>query len=408
MNPWGDAARTRDLAHVSWMASTAVLVHLNERATGDPARDWLSGWAWRWCTGENLRVLVVGCGEGWLERAIVTWPFIAHIDAVDVAAEAVARARTTANELGLTKLHYDVVDLNTAVLPERAYDVIIAHSVLHHVERLEHAYEQLERALRPDGLLLVNEYVGPNRFQYSDDVLTIMNELLRCLPERLRRGALEPRVYDVRTRPTVEEMLASDPTEAVRAEEVVPQLSSRFTILDRRDLGGTLLQHLLHDIAQNFRWDDPRERAMIELLCTIEWALVPRIGSDFAIFAAAKTNRAPKRPLPPRPEAARDTDKDPLLLAINKQRSSTVNRQPSTLPAWAIRTLRILLASQLPTRKNLFEKRIWLTLREQLRFAAARTTPFDWIRARWQPRGEEDRPLAELVDAFERIHSRFE
>src|SRR6185369_8821817 len=93
---WGSAEFTHTLAEVSWTASTAVLMHLNERSTGDPARDWLSAWAHRWFVGDALRVLVLGCGEGWLERAVAAWPFVARIDATDVAAEAVARARENA------------------------------------------------------------------------------------------------------------------------------------------------------------------------------------------------------------------------------------------------------------------------------------------------------------------------
>ena len=156
MTVWNDAAYTERLAHANWMANTAVLMHLNERATGDPARDWLSSWAHRWFAGKDLRVLVLGCGEGWLERAIAEWPFVARIDAVDFAADAVARAR----ELGcdIPKIEYGVVDLERDELPRDAYDVVIAHSVLHHVENLEHAYAQIERCMRPDATLIVNEY----------------------------------------------------------------------------------------------------------------------------------------------------------------------------------------------------------------------------------------------------------
>ena len=39
---WGDEAFTARLAEVQWMAALPVLLHLNERATGNPARDWLS------------------------------------------------------------------------------------------------------------------------------------------------------------------------------------------------------------------------------------------------------------------------------------------------------------------------------------------------------------------------------
>jgi len=105
---WGSAEYTHTLGEVSWMASTAVLMHLNERATGDPARDWLSSWAHRYFQGRDLRVLVLGCGEGWLERAISEWTFVRTIDGVDFAEAAVARAR----ERGGPKIRYGVVDLN--------------------------------------------------------------------------------------------------------------------------------------------------------------------------------------------------------------------------------------------------------------------------------------------------------
>ena len=81
MSRWDSAEFTEELRHASWMAAVPVLMYLNERATGDPAREWLSGWARRYFIGDDLRVLVVGCGEGWLERLISEWPFIRAIDA---------------------------------------------------------------------------------------------------------------------------------------------------------------------------------------------------------------------------------------------------------------------------------------------------------------------------------------
>ncbi|HET8773993.1 MAG TPA: class I SAM-dependent methyltransferase, partial [Thermoanaerobaculia bacterium] len=128
MTVWNDEERSAQLAHTTWMANTAVLMHLNERATGDPARDWLSSWAHRWFAGDHLRVLVLGCGEGWLERAVAQWPFVARIDAVDFAEHAVARAREAAR--GIPKIAYGVVDLNRDELPRDTYDVVVAHSVL--------------------------------------------------------------------------------------------------------------------------------------------------------------------------------------------------------------------------------------------------------------------------------------
>jgi SAM-dependent methyltransferase len=342
MTVWNDEQRSEHLAHTTWMANTAVLMHLNERATGDPARDWLASWAHRWFVGNDLRVLVLGCGEGWLERAVAQWPFVAHIDAVDFAEHAVARAREAARDL--PKIRYGVVDLNRDELPAGAYDVVVAHSVLHHVENLEHAFAQIERTMKRDATLVLNEYVGPKRFQYGDDVLSIINTLLGCLG------------FPPKARPTVEEMIANDPTEAVRSDEL-PGLTARFfEVLEQKEIGGTVLQHLLYGVVQHFRFEVPRERAILEILCTIEAMLVDsgRIPCDYVILAARKkgsrVTRA-ERPLPPRARGAEDIERDPLWSAEATPPLS--NSLPSRVQS---RLARLSILARRPRRANLYRE----------------------------------------------------
>jgi ubiquinone/menaquinone biosynthesis C-methylase UbiE len=414
---WGSPDFTHTLAEIGWMASTAVLMHINERATGDPARDWLSAWAHRYFLGPNLRVLVLGCGEGWLERAIASWSDVGQIHAIDLAAEAVERARVKAQELGVTKITYGVSDLNRDSLPGQGYDVVIAHSILHHIENLEHVYSEIDRVMKPDATLIVNEYVGPKRFQFSDEVLHIINELLRCLPPRLRRSALDGRTYEAKERPTAEFMITNDPSEAVRSDELVPLAGQRFEILDRRSLGGTLLMHLLYDIVQNFRFDDSKERSIIDLLCTFEGALVDAgaIGSDFAIFAARKRTssvpyRAYSRPLPQRPIEASFVDPDPLGFGRRVSRRSSIGTKARLLPRWMLRLLRTALVSTKPRRANLIAERHASTAIEQLRYVLTPgVTPFDWVIGRWSAHAdtsnEDDRAILALLETFERRFS---
>lgn len=384
MTVWNDASYSQRLAHANWMANTAVLMHLNERATGDPARDWLSAWAHRWFVGDGLRVLVLGCGEGWLERAVAGWPFVAHIDAVDFAEHAVARAREAGRLQGATgaKVEYGVVDLNRDELPRDAYDVVVAHSVLHHVENLEHGYAQIERCMRSDATLVISEYVGPNRFQYGDDVLSMINALLRALPEELRRPFDGGAPFEARTRPTVEEMIANDPSEAVRSEELVVFTERYFDIRERKNIGGTILQHLLYDIVQNFRFDDPRERSLLQMLCTIEAMFVDsgRIPCDFVLLAARKKGSRvtlAKRPLPPRAEGAQDIERDPLRVGSWRL---AVGGGGERLSNDHLRLMRLALLSQQTHRANLFEESALASWREK--FNARGHDPFDWLLAR--------------------------
>jgi SAM-dependent methyltransferase len=348
---WGNAEFTHRLAELSWMAALPVGLHLNERSTGHPARDWLTAWAPRFMPGHDLRVLVLGCGEGWLERALSRHEWIARIEACDFAADAVARAQA----LAPPKVGYRVLDLNRDAI-DGVYDVIVAHQVLHHVENLERAFDEIARALAPEGTLLVNEYVGPNRFQYGDDVDAILNRLLRALPAYLRRSALTGQTYEAKLRPTVAEMIRNDPTEAVRAEELLPMLAARFDVFERRDLGGTILQHLLYDIALNFRFEDPLARSLLELLCLFEGTLVDegRIGSDFVILAARKKGARPQPErrveLPPLPAEALARMRDPLWSAAAKLRLSFGSTKAA---AWQPHFIRAALLADIPYRTAL-------------------------------------------------------
>ena len=344
MTVWNDEERSQQLAHTTWMANTAVLMHLNERATGDPARNWLSSWAHRWFVGNDLRVLVLGCGEGWLERAVAQWPFVAHIDAVDFAEHAVARAREAAKDI--PKIRYGVVDLNRDELPAATYDVVVAHSVLHHVANLEHAYAEIERAMKPDATLVMNEYVGPSRFQYSDEVLAIINALLACIG------------FPPKTRPTVEEMIANDPTEAVRSDELLAFTSRVFDVRETKLIGGTILQHLLYDVVQHLRFDVPRERAIVEILCTIEAMLVDanKIPCDYVILAARKRGSQvtpANRPLPPRAEGANDVERDPLWSAEAAPPLSKAQALPAHSKA---RLIRLAILARRAKRANLYRE----------------------------------------------------
>jgi len=377
---WGDAGFTHTLAEINWTASIAVLLYLNERTTGDPARNWVTSWMHRWFVGDNLRVLVLGCGEGWLERVIATWPFVDRIDAVDLSAEAIERAKAQAPP----QISYSVADLNRDALPENAYDVVVAHMILHHIEDLEHAYAQIERTMKRDATLVINEYTGPNRFQFSDAVEGYINELLACLPARLRRSALDPaKTYERKERPPLQQMIDLDPSEAVRSEEVMPLLRERFEVLDECAMGGTLLHHLMYDIAPNFHFDSPKERSMVELMCERENDLLRNgaIASDFLIAAARKRGssvRMANRPLPPRPKEALDVDRDPLWSG------------PSS--GLRPRIARILLASRQPKRANLFAE-------NPVAAALARFRPAD-LRDRFDRADEDDAALLALLDAI--------
>ncbi len=315
---WGGTNFPEQLDHAFWMNHSVVRGYQNRLATGSAACDWLTWLANDWLpTDKPLRVLVLGCGDGWLERAIAGRHFVDKIDAVDIAGDAVERARKAAEHAGITNIHYGVLDLNHATLPERAYDVVIAHSVLHHIENLEHAFATISASLKPDGWIAINEFVGPAHLQYSDRAMAAISELMSALPARLRCSALfDKAVYDLKHRPGLEQAIADDPSEGVRAPELDGFIRQWFSVAYETDIGGTVLQLLLWDMVNNFREDCALDRSLLEWICLLEETLVvsANLPSDYrfyicqargaeaepAIEACRPKRLAPSRDLPTR------------------------------------------------------------------------------------------------------------
>jgi hypothetical protein len=207
-----------------------------------------------------------------------------------------------------------------------------------------------------------------------------------------------------RERPTEEFMIAADPSEAVRSDELLPMLYDRFDVVDMKRMGGTLLQHLLYEVVQNYRFEDARERSIIDLLCTFEGALVDggALPSTFNILAAQKRGSGAipvQRPLPPRDPAAGDVEPDPLRM---RKRTKSEGRAAGNLEPWHLRVLRIALASTQPRRANLFEEQPMHAAMERFRFALARTSAFDWIVSRYRAYANDPVILA-LLDTFDRL-----
>jgi SAM-dependent methyltransferase len=274
-----------------WMAHPTVRARSNALASGDPNQDAYHRLATllqeRGWTLPIRKSVSIGCGFGGLERDLSARRLVVEIDAYDIATGAVAEAERQARELGLLNIHYHVANLEALDLPPQSVEAVFAHSSVHHVERLEALYAVVQRALRPGGVFHLHEYVGPTRFQWTDSQLELANGFLDSLPERLRRQP-NGELKEWLRRPTVEEMIAADPSEAVRSADLVGALTRYFDILELRPLGGTLAHIALGGIAQNFVPSSAEDDTFLQRLFAIEDEAMASgiIGSDFATITA--------------------------------------------------------------------------------------------------------------------------
>jgi hypothetical protein len=88
----------------------------------------------------------------------------------------------------------------------------------------------------------------------------------------------------------MKEMIAFDPSEAIRSSAILELAERFFHVVERIDYGGTLLHLLLGDIAGNFRAENRRDVRAIRAICALEhhmlrWKVLP---SDFAMVVARR------------------------------------------------------------------------------------------------------------------------
>jgi hypothetical protein len=89
-------------------------------------------------------------------------------------------------------------------------------------------------------------------------------------------------------RPSAKEVARVDPSESIRSGEIMGLIEERFEIVYKADFGGTLLQFVLADIAGNFDPADPRDVALVDLICLYEETLIEQgvLPSDFTYVVA--------------------------------------------------------------------------------------------------------------------------
>jgi SAM-dependent methyltransferase len=258
-----------------WVQVPGVPENTNVRATGDPAINWINHSATLLGKFQKpVKALSVGCGFGGIERILRRRDFCQVIHGMDVAESAIEGARKAAEAEGLTGLTYEVADLNTATFPAETYDVVYAHAALHHVFQLEHLLDQIRHTLKPSGLFVVYEYIGPSQMQFPRRDLELADIFLKAIPERYRAMRRQQGIKKEAVRLSLDIMNRSDPSEGIRASEIVPLIASRFEVKHFRYLGGTLLLLIFNEIAGNFKEDDPEIMPLVKALIALDNFLV--------------------------------------------------------------------------------------------------------------------------------------
>ncbi len=239
-----------------WNELVAIQRYKNKLATGNENISWIKDILSRFETFVPFKkVLIVGCGNGWVERELFDLKIGLEFYAFDISDKYIQEANEKKDSRTIT---YFIDDINNLQhLESKKYDAVFNYAILHHATEIDNAMKKLADCLKPDGLMFNEEYVGPARNQYDDKHLELMISVNSDLPEQFRsKHYLRPPLDNFRI----------EPSEAIHSDLVRPIFEKYFDIKYERNLNGGLAYQILWNNVEKFDNDDPEAKKWLEYL----------------------------------------------------------------------------------------------------------------------------------------------
>jgi len=246
------------------------------------------------------KCLSICCGFGEVERTLARLGVAEEIVGIDIAPGAIEQARERATIEGLHNISYRLADINSQNLPVEEFEIIWANGALHHIRDLDKVVGMLASALKPGGILVSNEYIGPDYQQLSVRQQEIVNAVKHLLPSELRNKVVggeklaavssgsklkawlsrlvnayklrDDIVYEkLWEMPSLEYFKTTDPSECVKSSMIVSTLKNYYVDVDVRYFNGSILFYALdRAFYDNFNAEISSHRRLLESLFALE------------------------------------------------------------------------------------------------------------------------------------------
>lgn len=255
----------------------------NMKCSGDPDMGYEEYAMRKYFSGKsNLSLLSVGCGAGSREQKFARHTAFSRIVGIDLAENQIKEAQENARTL--PNVSYLTGDFRTTVFDED-FDVILFNSSLHHFDNISSLVEkQINPLLKPGGLLIIFEYAGPDRLQWTSAQLKAANRILMQLPTEFRTRWSSTKTKKHIYRPGLLRMKLNDPSEAVDSSSILPTLHRHFQVLEEHSIGTDIIHIVLKDIAHNFNRGLPGTRQWLQWLFDQEDQYLAETGSSDMVF----------------------------------------------------------------------------------------------------------------------------
>lgn len=231
---------------------------------------------------QNLKMLSLGSGNCSSEIKFASYNNFEEITCTDISEILLKGAEEVAKSQQLNNIKFKVQDTNTFSFPENYYDIVYFKASLHHFKNIETLVGKLiKNTLKPNGLLIIDEYVGPNRIQYPKHQIKSINEALLLIPKKYRKrfklSIYKNKVYGS----GIIRMKIADPSECIESEKILPTINQYYNTIFEANYGGNILMTCLKDISHHFIDLNDEKKTILNNLFLFEDNYLKKNKSDF-------------------------------------------------------------------------------------------------------------------------------
>ena len=281
---WDDRHFEPGYLREEWSFHPAAKARLHNLLGYSSREEWF--WA-RYLNGKTeLRGLGIGVGLGQTELRLITTGVFAHYDLYDISPAALEHVRRDAEAIGLAnKVNCICQDVDSMELGVERYDLVTFIASLHHMDDLETLLRKCRAALKPGGRLWAVEYIGPDRFQFPDEHTEFAKRFYRSIHPGLKK-LWAPEL----TFPSIEEVVAADPTEAIHSSKISLAIRATFENVEMINTYGTLPFILFWRLLHDDLYESPIGQEFVKTILDIDTMLIDsgQLPHYFAYFVATK------------------------------------------------------------------------------------------------------------------------
>ena len=354
---------------VRWWHMPTIIREINRRVCGEPL-DKISAGAVRLATevaGERsfYRGVSVGGGAGSKEMTVLESGLVEHFTIFELSDKRIEAGIAAARKRGLeSRIRFEKANALKSFRDKASFDFVHWNNALHHMFSVRKAIAWSRHVLTANGMFYMDDYVGPNRFQWSQASLDVASGIRARLAERYLRSEADPEkpVPARIKRPSRLRIIREDPSEAPDSSKILRELGRQFRDPLIRNTGGLVYNLALVHTLHNFSEDLEEDRALLRSLMLVDELVlgVPKVDNHYSVAIAWNDGAAPVISLSGKASGESTVSSDFHCLVCGHDTDAFMPGGPSRRPG-----------ARCPNCGSLERHRVaWLHLREKGRWVA--------------------------------------